>query len=210
MRGLSAACDAFRWRRAGCLRDRPQTRRPAACSPRRFVDDQRNADRNSFSIAVTDPQAYGQSGAAAYGRSAAGESVAVDVQALAVLRADEAVVLRLVEPEHRPVHGCAPRRTLASEVVEQSLCVMDALVDVVAPSILAPLGRSIARREDRLIAPVRRGDTLLDRAPGPFQILVTGLEPQLAVLEAWLFELGREVCVLAEQRDPLLIRPRET
>ena len=37
---------------------------------------------------------------------------------------------------------------------------MDALVDVVAPGTLALLGRSIARREDRLIAPVRRGDAL--------------------------------------------------
>ena len=37
------------------------------------------------------------------------ETVTRNVQTLAGVREDEAVVLRLVEPEHRSVHSCARR-----------------------------------------------------------------------------------------------------
>src|SRR5439155_16602807 len=54
--------------------------------------------------------------ATADGSSAIDEPVAVDVQALLILRTDEPVVLRLVEPQHRPSHSAIQNHRLSKSV----------------------------------------------------------------------------------------------
>ena len=86
-------------------------------TPRRFLRHERDIDRYAIAITVADAQLDRQPRAAADGSSAVDEAVAVDVQPLALIRQDEPVGLRLVEPQHRAFHSCAPTVSLKHSTV---------------------------------------------------------------------------------------------
>jgi hypothetical protein len=85
------------------------TRPSAPCASGRVSGHKGDVDRNPLPVSLADPEAYRQAGKSAYGRGSSNEAVALHVESLAFLGADEAVVFGLVEPEHLSVHGFAAR-----------------------------------------------------------------------------------------------------
>src|SRR5207244_584391 len=122
-----------------------------------FVDA-RHAHRLSNAVAVANLAAerHLRACAASFGHLAGKEAAAMDVEALLLLREDEAEVLLLVEPEHLTLHeACLPSvRSVTSSLRQPQI--------TARPSRLpgaSPHGRRTAcasRREDDRRRPTRR------------------------------------------------------
>jgi hypothetical protein len=70
--------------------------------------DERDFYRGAFPVALVDSELNRQPRATADGSSAVDEPSTVDVQTLPLVRQDESIVIRFVEPEHRSSHSWTP------------------------------------------------------------------------------------------------------